>query len=171
MDLKFVAASINDKVALLEWLRSDDWPYHGQATFEHIENVYFGDSVETFWIVADGSERVGLLRLYDLEDYTPMFDIRVLSPHRGSGIGTKSVKWLTNYIFTKWPGKGRIEGYTRRDNTSMRRVFKKCGYVKEAHHRSSWPGRNGQMYDSIGYCVLRVDWEKNILTPVDWEDE
>jgi RimJ/RimL family protein N-acetyltransferase len=81
-----------------------------------------------------------LIRLLDLADDTPMFDLRLRAACRGAGLGTHAVRWLTASLFTELPGIRRIEGTTRQDNAAMRRVFRKCGYVKEAHYRQAWPG-------------------------------
>ena len=69
------------------------------------------------------------------------------------------------------PDKIRIEGQTRRDNLPMRRTFLKCGYVKEAHYRQCWPSPDGVYRDSIGYGILRSDWERGEITPAAWDDE
>ncbi|MEQ8192622.1 MAG: GNAT family protein, partial [Candidatus Eremiobacterota bacterium] len=96
--------------------------------------------------------------------------IRISSSYQGKGIGEKGVKWLTEYVFKTYSHIMRIEGYTREDNLAMRKVFEKCGYIKEAHHRKSWPGQENVYFDSVGYCILREDWEENKITPVKWDD-
>ncbi len=53
----------------------------------------------------------------------------------------------------------------------MRRVLKRCGYVKEAHYRDAWPGVGGERYDSVGYAILRKDWAAGTTTSVRWHDE
>ena len=51
----------------------------------------------------------------------------------------------------------------------MRRVFVKTSYAKEAHYRDAWPSADGPL-DSIGYAILRRDWETGTTTPVNWAD-
>ena len=178
MNLSFKPFSCDEEAILNNWINSESWPFHAprepndeshQKTQEG--NYYFNDDRQTFWIIMDDKKRVGLIILTDLRDDTPVFDIRVSSKFRGKGIGTQGVNWLTEYIFTNWPKKIRIEAYTRHDNVAMRSVFRKCGYVKEAHHRKAWPDENKKYYDSIGYGVIREDWEKKKITPVNWDDE
>jgi RimJ/RimL family protein N-acetyltransferase len=53
----------------------------------------------------------------------------------------------------------------------MRRTFRSCGYVKEAHYRQAWPSLSGRVYDTIGYAILRTDWQAGTITPPDWNDE
>jgi RimJ/RimL family protein N-acetyltransferase len=165
--LNFVQASADEMEDLALFLSSDSWPFHGTAHLDPEKarrmvnrEGYFGADVELFWVCLDNTERVGIIRLFDLEDYTPMFDLRILGKYRGRGFGKKCVKWLTDYIFAKWPEKGRIEGHTRVDNIAMQRAFIECGYVKEAHHRQAWPDETGARHDSIGYAILRSDWQQ-----------
>lgn len=105
-----------------------------------------------------------------MQDSIPLLDIKILSKYRGSGVGTKVVKWLVEYIFTQLSDKERIESYTRQDNYAMRCVFHKCGFVKEAHHRKSWRDKNGELYDAIGYGITKEDWQNGETTPVAWND-
>lgn len=51
----------------------------------------------------------------------------------------------------------------------MRKVLEKCGFVKEAHYRQSWPDKNGNKIDTVGYGILRKDWESGEKTTVYWE--
>ena len=133
--------------------------------------MYFGEHEQTFWVVSEDGEKVGMLRIFDLQDPCPMMDVRIKSAYRGKGIGVQAIKWVTEYIFNNWKEIRRIEGQTRHDNIAMRKVFLKCGYVKEAHYRKDWPGQNEEYYDGIGYGITREDWEQGIVTPPDWDDE
>lgn len=97
--------------------------------------------------------------------------IRLHTPYRGRGIGTHGIRWLTNYLFQTFAAKHRVEGWTRADNIAMRRVFRACGYVKEAHLRLDFPAGNGVFKDKVGYGMLRDDWRTRTMTPVNWHDE
>jgi len=79
------------------------------------------------------------------------------------------VKWLIAYVFNNYPNKTRFEATTRIDNLGMRRVLEKCGFVKEAHYRQSWPGEDRKKFDCAGYAILKRDWMENNKTPVEWE--
>jgi RimJ/RimL family protein N-acetyltransferase len=68
------------------------------------------------------------------------------------------------------PKVNRFEGQTREDNVAMRRIFLRCGWVKEAHYRESWPVDDGRAIASVAYAVLRRDWETGSTTTFDWED-
>jgi RimJ/RimL family protein N-acetyltransferase len=123
-----------------------------------------------FWIITGtgtGTE-AGLIRLLDLGDDTPLFDLRIRAACRGQGLGTRALRWLTGYLFTEFPGIRRIEGTTRQDNHAMRRTFRTCGYVKEAHYRQAWPAPGGTAYDAVGYAILRSDWQAGTITPPEW---
>jgi RimJ/RimL family protein N-acetyltransferase len=119
----------------------------------------------------DGGATVGFVRLDDLNDPTPMFDLRLRRRARGHGLGTATVGWLTTYLFDELPDIHRIEATTRRDNHAMRRVLRRCGYVKESHYRQAWPSSDGTRHDSIGYAVLRSDWTSGTRTEPEWDDE
>lgn len=162
---------------LIEFLTSDTWEFYGtpnpkpeRIRTSYEDQYYTGDDCKTFWVISDNETKVGMIRIYDLQDGTPLFDIRILSKYKGKGIGTVTVKWLTDYVFNNFPDKARIEANTRQDNYAMRCVFHKCGFVKEAHYRKGWPCSNGEVYDAVGYAILKEDWENKKTTPVEWND-
>ena len=167
----------NEIDTLVEFLTSDTWEFYGtpnpnpdriRASYDN--NYYSGDDCKTFWVILDQDIKAGMVRIHDLEDDTPMFDIRILSKHKGVGIGTSTVNWLVDYIFNNYSDKERIEGATRQDNYPMRSVFHKCGFVKEAHYRKAWVCRNGDVYDSVGYGITKQDWQNGKTTTVNWND-
>jgi RimJ/RimL family protein N-acetyltransferase len=182
MSLIFPQFSLEETELMADWLSSDTWPYHiypklsREQILEWLKKGKFigGDKI-AFWIILNDKERVGMMRLMDLNDplpYSPTIDIRIHTSYRGKGIGKQAIRWLTNYVFTKMPEKIRIEGYTRHNNVAMRIVFRKCGYIKEGHYRR----RKNQLqkdtyYDIIGYGITRKDWEQKKITPVNWHDE
>lgn len=166
--------------ALVELLTSQSWPFHAHPHVSEIQirqsiqdGNYSGESNQTFWILHDNSEKIGIIKIFemdDLDDGAPLFDIRILNKYQGNGVGQAAVKWLTSYLFTEWPLLSRIEGTTRIDNIKMRKVFLNCGYEKEGHYRKSWPAENNSMIDTVRYSILRTDWLSGSLTPVNWLD-
>jgi RimJ/RimL family protein N-acetyltransferase len=163
----------SDASRIIEFLGSQEWPFHGGGSAEEVAAGYFASDVQAFWVIADpaAATLAGLIKLYDLADGTPMFDLRIGTAHRGTGLGSQALRWLTGYLFTELPGIRRIEGTTRQDNIAMRRTFRTCGYVKEAHYRQAWPAPDGTVYDAVGYAILRSDWESGTATPPEWADE
>ncbi|RSS54605.1 GNAT family N-acetyltransferase [Streptomyces sp. WAC06614] len=163
--------------ALVDFLSGDTWPFHGSRTVDPeqvrrglADGVYEGEESRTFWVLV-GDDVVGLVRLMDLGDPTPVLDLRIRTPWRGRGIGRQALEWATRYLFEEFPRVRRIEGTTRQDNVAMRRTFLRCGYVKEAHYRQGWPGADGTVHDAVGYAVLRGDREAGTVTAVPWDDE
>ena len=166
---------------LIDWLCAETWPYHSNSVLtpervrEWIESGTFdGTNHRTFWIIDAAGDRMGFIRLFDLDDIpsgTPMFDLRLRSSARGKGIGSQAVRWLTKYFFETWPELQRIEANTRADNIGMRRVFIKCLYAKEAHVRKAWRSTNGDRFDTIYYGILREDWQSGRVSTVNWNDE
>lgn len=161
---------------LIKFLTKNTWSFHG-TSMQKAENIrrsyetgyFMSDEALTFWIVNDQEEKVGIIRIYDLEDDCPLFDIKIDATNHGKGLGTFTVKWMLDYVFSTLEGKKRLEGHTREDNFAMRTVLHKCGFVKEAHHRKAWVS-DGVIYDSIGYGITREDWETGSTTPVNWND-
>lgn len=157
---------------LVEFLTSETWPFHGQekpsedSIREALKNGFYTENGnKTFWI-NDNGEDIGIIRVFDLEDPTCLFDLRLKEKDRGKGFGFFCVKWLSDYVFTTYPHIIRIEAHTRIENLAMRKTLYKCGYVKEAYHRSAWP-QGSKLFDSVGYAVIRRDWEGDTVTLID----
>lgn len=176
MHIAYARFSAADAGALADFLVGEEWPFHsGTQDRETVlrrvaEGVYDNEESRTYWVIVDG-ERAGLIRLQDLADDTPLFDLRVAGARRGQGVGTAALVWLTGHLFTEFPEVMRIEGTTRQDNHAMRAAFRRSGYAKEAHYREAWPAADGTLYDSIGYAILRRDWLSGTVTPPRWNDE
>jgi RimJ/RimL family protein N-acetyltransferase len=119
---------------------------------------FFGTDARSFWIWGRLDEPLALGRIYDLSDVTPLLDLRVAAAMRGQGVGTLALRGLTAWLFSEYPKTGRLGGYTRHDNLAMRRVFEKCGFQQEAHHRRAWPVEGGEPVDCVGYAILREEF-------------
>ena len=176
MKVHFVEFS-NEIDELIEFLTSDTWEFYGtphpkaeRIRVSYENHYYSSDDCKTFWVISEEGIKVGMFRIYDLEDGDPLFDVRILSKYKGQGIGTTTVKWLADYVFTNYPDKTRIEANTRQDNYAMRCVFSKCNFAKEGHHRNAWVGNDGKPYDAIVYAILKEDWESGKMTKVQWDD-
>ena len=178
MDIEIKEFDNNLKDTVLDFLASGYWPFHStpKIPLEKLEKQfsdrYFtGAGHKTFVILKNSGDLIGVIRLFDLgsgpeDDETPLFDIKLKEEHRGKGIGKKALGWLTDFVFTNYPNKLRFEATTRIDNIAMRKVFEKCGFVKEAHYRQAWPDAEGNRYDCAGYAVLKSDWLNKTKTPV-----
>ena len=114
--------------------------------------------------------RVGVAVLEDIADDGVMFDLRLANQFRGQGLGVPTMRALAAELFTAYPTARRFEGQTRQDNVAMRRVLEQSGFVKEAHYRQGWPTGDGTFLDSIGYGLLRTDWESGRTTALTWSD-
>jgi RimJ/RimL family protein N-acetyltransferase len=177
VDITYRRVEADDPDRLVVFLTGDTWPFHGSPIVTAdlarrwiAAGRYHSDDSRAFWITVDG-EDAGLIRLMDLRDGTPMFDLRIRAHCRGQGIGGRALRWLTAYLFTELPAIRRVEGTTRQDNRAMRRAFVRAGYVKEAHHRDAWPVDGGEIYDAVGYAILRRDWLAGTTTVPEWHDE
>ncbi len=161
-----------DRQALVEFLTDHEWPFHvgSHPTRAEVERLIdagaFGsEETETWWIDTADEIRVGLVRFEDLPD-APMLDLRLGERARGRGLDLLALRAATHHVFTSLPGVHRFEGTTRADNIAMRRTFERGGWVKECHYRQAWPTADGRLLDSVGYAILRPDWESGTTTPV-----
>lgn len=161
--LTFDPLLLDDHDAAIEFLTSDEWPYHGSTrlTADAAASVSLvGDDVVAFW-VRDGDRTIGLIRavdLSDLADGSPLLDIRIATSDRGRGVGTAAVGWLTSHLFDTYDDLRRIEAVTRGDNGAMQRVFARCGYRCEGRMVEAWVQADGSRHDALTYAVLRREW-------------
>jgi RimJ/RimL family protein N-acetyltransferase len=168
MQLRFdpVDDTATDAALLGQFLAGSEWPYHHER---HVDanwvrgrleaGHFFGTDSQSCWIRGDGPEPLGLGRVYDLSDMTPLLDLRVAAAVRGRGVGTLALRGLTLWLFSEYPEAGRLGGYTRHDNLAMRRVFEKCGFQQEALHRRAWRVDGAEPVDAVGYAILREEAE------------
>lgn len=178
MAISFVPMEQSDHEsrALVRFLTSNHFPFHvlpvhTEASARKLveEGRFWSPESIGFWI-EDGPERIGLVVLDDLEEDTPMFDLRLAEEFRGRGRGTDVLKALCALVFERFPEAVRFEGQTREDNLAMRRTFLRAGFLKEAHYRLGWPTAEGRRVASVAYAILRQDWASGEVTPFDWED-
>lgn len=176
--LKLTEWTIEEQEQLIEFMTTNSWPFHGQehpvrALIEKTieEGGYKSDQVRTFWIENDEGEQVGLVKIFDLQDDIPLFDLRIAEPYRGKGYGPKALKLVADFVFSLPEKKIRLEGNTRHDNFAMRKAFERTGFAKEAHIRQAWfSPKENRYYDAVTYGLTREDWQGGVTTPVHWDD-
>ena len=166
-----------DRGALVDFMTRNVFPFHVRprltaADVEKAidEGAYRDDDHDTFWVEDAEHGRIGTLRLEDLTDPTPLFDLRLDGPFRGRGLGGAVLRAATDLVFGTMPHVHRFEGQTREDNVAMRRTFLRCGWLKEAHYREGWPVEGGEPVASVAYGSLRRDWATGTTTTFVWED-
>lgn len=167
-----------DRAALVELLTTHHFPFHvvprpRRADVERAIDAgrYDDEDHAALWIQVEGRGTVGVAVLEDLTDDAPLFDLRLGEPFRGQGLAVPVLRALTAHVFGQYPRVHRFEGQTREDNVAMRRTFRRCGFVKEAHYREGWPVDGGPALASVAYAILRRDWTSGTTTPVPWDDE
>ncbi|MBB6097691.1 RimJ/RimL family protein N-acetyltransferase [Deinobacterium chartae] len=176
MNLDFVRVGPERLEQISAFLTAEPWPYHGrprlsaeQVRASAAEGVYWSDETETFLVLEAGTP-AAYLRLFDLDDPTALFDLRIRAARRGQGLGQTCVRWLSAHLFETRPELHRIAANTRVDNHAMRAVLGRCGYVLEAYYRQAWP-QEGRLHDCVSYALLRSDWESGTLTPTPFSQE
>jgi RimJ/RimL family protein N-acetyltransferase len=148
MGTEYRRITAGDADELADFLAGREWPFHAPGRDREAIRAaaaagkYSSETDQAYWITVPG-ETIGFLHVFELDDPTPMFDLRIAADHRGRGHGTAAVRWLTGMVFDGFPDATRIEGNTRQDNIAMRRTFVAAGYQKEARYRESWPGATG----------------------------
>ncbi|MGB3186614.1 MAG: GNAT family protein, partial [Ornithinimicrobium sp.] len=90
--------------------------------------------------------------------------------YRGRGLGARILRSATDTVFSTMPEVNRFEGQTREHNTAMRRTFRRCGWLKEAHYREGWPVPGDLPVASVAYSILRRDWQTGQITTFTWDD-
>lgn len=165
MQLRFEPVVAQDAGALARFLSGSEWPFHFEQRLDNdwvrgrLESGhFFGADSKSFWVRDEGEDPLGLGRIFDLADITPLLDLRIAAAARGRGIGTLALRGLTTWLFNEHPQTGRLGGYTRHDNLAMRRVFEKCGFQQEALHRKAWAVADGEPADCVGYAILRDEF-------------
>ncbi|MBY0548295.1 MAG: GNAT family N-acetyltransferase [Candidatus Obscuribacterales bacterium] len=164
MQLSYRCYATDDKELLVEWLTSQEWPFHVRSNPIEADvqrwlrtGTFDGEDVQTFWIELNG-EPVGLMRAADLLN-EPTLDLRVKADHREKGIGKLALTWLTARIFEQCGEAERISAQVRADNAAMCSVLHSVGYVKIVHSVNSWPASTrDRLLDSFVYEMLRDDW-------------
>lgn len=166
MGLTFPRVAESEASAVAEFLMGSDWPFHGAATLSRADAQaisFSNDETRSFWINETGTV-VGLVRLLDLgdlDDGSPLFDLRIASEYRGRGFGTAAVRWLSEHLFLEFPELHRIEATTRSDNAGMIATFHRCGYRQEGRFLEAWKSRDGSRHDTLAYALLRREWATN----------
>lgn len=169
---------MEEQEQLIHFMTTNTWPYHGNShpARELIEKTieeggYQSDEVKTFWVENENNEKVGIVKIYDLQDEIPLFDLRIADEARGRGYGPLALKKVTEYVFQLPEVKIRLEGHTRQDNFAMRKTFERAGFVKEAQLRQAWfSPKEDSYYDAVTYGMTRDDFMKGTSTPVKWDD-
>lgn len=166
-----------DRDLLVRFMTTNVFPFHGggrltdEAVHQAINDGRFrSDEIDSYWVLDSEGRPAGFVRFEDLEDETPLFDLRLGEDRRGQGLGREALRAATDWVFSNQIEATRFEGNTRADNIAMRRTFESCGWVKEAHYRESWSTGDGQRVDGVAYAILRRDWETGLTTAVNWDD-
>lgn len=168
---------VTDREALVDFMTSNEFPFHvlSHLTREAVEKAiadgkYRDEDNDSFWVDHAELGRIGFLRLEDLTEPVPIFDLRLDGVFRGRGLAAMTLRAAADYVFSTMPEVRRFEGQTREDNVPMRKTFLREGWVKEAHYREGWPVEGAEPLAAVAYAIIRRDWETGQTTTFVWED-
>lgn len=168
---------VTDREALVNFMTSNEFPFHvlSRLTREAVEKAiadgkYRDEDNDSFWVDHAELGRIGFLRLEDLTEPVPIFDLRLDGAFRGRGLAAMTLRAAADYVFSTMPEVRRFEGQTREDNVPMRKTFLREGWVKEAHYREGWPVEGTEPLAAVAYAIIRRDWETGQTTTFVWED-
>jgi len=170
--------TMKEQEQLIHFMTTNSWPFDGQSHpgREILEKAieeggYESDEVKTLWVENDDNVKVGIVKIYDLQEEIPLFDLRIADQSRGNGYGPKALRLVEEYVFGLPERKIRLEGHTRQDNLAMRKTFERAGFVKEGHLRNAWfSPKENTYYDAVTYGITREDFYAGTTTPVVWDD-
>jgi RimJ/RimL family protein N-acetyltransferase len=157
-----------DIPALHHLLTSNRWEYFLDPVIDKrglkVRNEKYFASNTTQTLVYIDSERSlkGFIRFFDIKNSdtdSPLFIVNVDESARGKGIGTELISRGVRYIFDRYDKIRRIEATTRVDNKAMQKVFESAGFRHEATYRKVWRVKEGKYVDSLGYAILREEFE------------
>ncbi|HEV8244455.1 MAG TPA: GNAT family N-acetyltransferase, partial [Polyangiaceae bacterium] len=112
--MRFVELQESDVELLATWISGEVWPYHARARVDagwfrdNSAQSFFGSGARSFWITAPDSAPLGVVRVFDLSDMTPLVDLRVAEAARGQGIGTVALGWIIRFVFETFAETQRL---------------------------------------------------------------
>ena len=110
---------------------------------------------------ADTDHLIGRLNRYWESKETNWLSIGIViyNPEKlGGGMGYEAFGLWTEYLFQEMPELVRLDTRTWSGNPGMMHLAEKLGYQREAVFRKARIVK-GEYYDSIGYGILREEWE------------
>jgi RimJ/RimL family protein N-acetyltransferase len=146
-----------------ELITSNTWPYHSNPRPNAADVSAMAlalPETASFWVL-ENDTKVGIIRLQDIddiEDGSPVLDLRLAERVRGRGVGRSALRLLCDLSFSRWPELRRIEATTRDDNFAMQRILEVAGFKREGCLRETWPTGDGRWRDTHVYGLLRREW-------------
>ncbi|WP_230855293.1 GNAT family N-acetyltransferase [Arthrobacter terrae] len=109
MSITFVPMTPADTENLVGFLTSNRFPFHVQVdpraadTRTKIANGHFwNEDAQGYWVVKE-ELRIGMAALEDLQDASPLFDLRLDETQRGKGLGLEVLRSLCDMVFESMP--------------------------------------------------------------------
>ncbi|MEW5923415.1 MAG: GNAT family protein [Candidatus Zixiibacteriota bacterium] len=119
------------------------------------------DDVMAFCIILkEMGEHIGIVELYDIDDYEHKchWGIALDKRHWRHGFGTEAAHLIIKYVFNDL-GFRRLKSYTHSGNPGSMIFQEKLGFTKEAVLRKE-STFSGQFYDCIIYGMLKEEFNQ-----------
>lgn len=140
------------------------WKPH-ESKAESLKSLkYFIEDNERWAIVLKDNEKViGSIRTRPDENrgkYYAKYISYVLSvDYWGKGYMTESIKSVIKYAFEVM-NIDLLSVFHYPHNIRSKRVIEKCGFEYEVTIKQAHKIYDGQIFDTVCYCILREEWEK-----------
>lgn len=153
-----------------EWMKFNG-PYYPQKNLEEVEAqmqvlqaaLHTPDQIRQRLVIADLETDIliGTVSWYWQSQETHWLSLGIAiydNSFWGKGIGQDALTIWCQYLFDAFPEIVRLDLRTWSGNPGMMALAKKLGFQQEACFRKARIV-NGAYYDSIGYGILRAEWE------------
>lgn len=111
-------------------------------------------------LLKNSEEHIGLIELYDVDDYERKCYWGILFDREywGKGYGTETAQLMLQYVFEDL-GFRRLKAYTHSGNPRSMKFHDKLGFVKEGVLRKEY-FFDGAYVDGIDYGMLEEDYKR-----------
>jgi len=148
-------------------------PYYGPRTetqinerISNLDKIITGNNfpeLRTSLVIAcaDTDKLIGSVSWYYQSQETNWISIGICiydPEYWGKSIGYSALGLWSQYLFDNWEDLARLDIRTWSGNTGMMKLSEKLGYKLEAVFRDARIV-DGKYYDSIGYGILRKEWD------------
>jgi RimJ/RimL family protein N-acetyltransferase len=124
-DCKLLFEWTNDSAVRNNSFNSASIPFEDH---QHWFNNVLNDSNKFLFILCDGTENIGQIRLDKQEDGNAIVNYSISKLYRGKGYGLIIIQLINNYIIDNSLPIISLIAKVKKENVASQLIFKKCGY-------------------------------------------